>query len=206
MNEIIAFAVTVIIISSSGVMSPGPLFAANVTYGLRQGVKAGLKMAYGHTLVEFPLILLLGLGVISLDKFPEFRVTISIIGAIALFAFAALQIKSIFKEKFQLKSESNHGPFLAGVLFTGLNPFFIIWWFTIGLKLITDSIALWSFVGLAIMFGFHIWMDYVWLMSVALVSKKGSGLLSNRNYKIFMVGISGLLIYFGITFFQDALY
>ena len=206
MNEIIAFAVTVIIISSSGVMSPGPLFAANVTYGLRQGVKAGLKMAYGHTLVEFPLILLLGLGVISLDKFPEFRVTISIIGAIALFAFAALQIKSIFKEKFQLKSESNHGPFLAGVLFTGLNPFFIIWWFTIGLKLITDSIALWSFVGLAIMFGFHIWMDYVWLRSVALVSKKGSGLLSNRNYKIFMVGISGLLIYFGITFFQDALY
>ena len=81
MNEIIAFAVTVVIISSSGVMSPGPLFAANVTYGLRQGAKAGLKMAYGHTVVEFPLILLLGLGVISLDKFPEFRIIISIIGA-----------------------------------------------------------------------------------------------------------------------------
>lgn len=206
MNEIIAFAVTVIIISSSGVMSPGPLFAANVTYGLRQGAKAGLKMAYGHTVVEFPLILLLGLGVISLDRFPEFRVIISVIGAFALFVFAVLQIKSIFKEKFQLKLESKHGPFLAGMLFTGLNPFFIIWWFTIGLKLITDSIEIWSFVGLAIMFGFHIWMDYVWLMSVALVSKKGSGLLSNRNYKIFMIIISGLLIYFGITFLLDVLY
>ena len=205
MNEIIAFAVTVIIISSSGVMSPGPLFAANVTYGLRQGASAGSKMAYGHTIVEFPLILLLGLGVISLDRFPEFRIIISVIGAFALFVFAALQIKSIFKEKFQLKTESKHGPFLAGMLFTGLNPFFIIWWFTIGLKLITDSIEIWSFVGLAIMFGLHIWMDYVWLVSIALVSKKSSGLLSNRNYKIFMIGISGLLIYFGITFLQDVL-
>ena len=206
MNEIIAFAVTVIIISSSGVMSPGPLFAANITYGLRQGAKAGLKMAYGHTVIEFPLILLLGLGVISLDRFPEFRAIISIVGAVALFVFAALQIKSIFKEKIQVEVKSKHGPFLAGMLFTGLNPFFIIWWFTIGLKLITDSIEIWSFAGLAIMFGFHIWMDYVWLMSVALVSKKGSGLLSNRNYKTFMLVISGLLVYFGITFLQDILY
>lgn len=195
-----------IIISSSGVMSPGPLFAANVTYGLRQGAKAGLKMAYGHTAVELPLILLLGLGVISLDKFPEFRLIISIIGALALFVFAVLQIKSIFKEKIQIRSESKNGPFIAGMLFTGLNPFFIIWWFTIGLKLITDSIEIWSFAGLVIMFGFHIWMDYVWLMSVAFISKKGSRILSNRNYKILMIGISGLLIYFGITFLQDALY
>ena len=45
MIQIIEFAILVIIISASGVMSPGPLFAANITYGLREGVKSGIKIA-----------------------------------------------------------------------------------------------------------------------------------------------------------------
>ena len=87
MEELIQFAIIVILISASGVMSPGPLFAANVVYGLRGGVKTGLKMAYGHTVVELPLIILLGLGVLSLDSFPELRLVITIAGALGLFAF-----------------------------------------------------------------------------------------------------------------------
>ena len=65
MTQIIEFAVIVIVISASGVMSPGPLFAANVSYGLREGTRSGIKMAIGHTIVEFPLIILLGIGVFS---------------------------------------------------------------------------------------------------------------------------------------------
>jgi len=58
MIEILGFAATVILISVSGVMSPGPLFAANIFYGLKEGAKAGLKMSYGHTIVELPLVIL----------------------------------------------------------------------------------------------------------------------------------------------------
>ena len=39
MAEIIEFAIIVIVISASGVMAPGPLFAANISYGLREGAK-----------------------------------------------------------------------------------------------------------------------------------------------------------------------
>ena len=63
MQEVIAFAIMVIAISASGVMSPGPLFSANVIYGLKEGRIAGLKIAIGHTIVEFPLIVLLGAGI-----------------------------------------------------------------------------------------------------------------------------------------------
>ena len=99
MIQIIEFAILVIIISASGVMSPGPLFAANITYGLREGVKARIKIAIGHSIVELPLVILLGIGVFSLEIFPEFRTIISIFGAITLFGFAGIQITTVLKKK-----------------------------------------------------------------------------------------------------------
>ena len=200
MEVILPFAVMVIAISASGVMSPGPLFTANIVYGLKEGKIAGLKIAMGHTVVEFPLIVFLGLGTISLETFPEYRILITVIGAIGLFVFAGLQIKSIFGKDFRNETNSNKNSFLAGILLSALNPFFIIWWLTIGIILITESIALWGFSGILILFIFHIWMDYVWLFAVAGFASKAKSVLSNNNYKILIVGLSILLVYFGIQF------
>ena len=200
MEVILPFAVMVIAISASGVMSPGPLFTANIVYGLKEGKIAGLKIAMGHTVVEFPLIVFLGLGTISLETFPEYRILITVIGAIGLFVFAGLQIKSIFGKDFRNETNSNKNSFLAGILLSALNPFFIIWWLTIGIVLITESIALWGFSGILILFIFHIWMDYVWLFAVAGFASKAKNILSNNNYKILIVGLSILLVYFGIQF------
>ena len=203
MEEILGFAATVIIISVSGVMSPGPLFFANIFYGVKGGAKSGLKMSYGHTVVELPLILLLGFGAFSLETFPNFREIIAILGAIGLFAFAGIQIKSALGLKNDFKNQTKYGPFTAGVLLSALNPFFIIWWLTIGFKLISDSLILWSFWGIAILFAVHIWMDYVWLTSTAHLSTRGLKFLSNKNYRFFIIGISIVLIYFGISFLMD---
>ena len=200
MEIILPFAVMVIAISASGVMSPGPLFTANIVYGLKEGKIAGLKIAMGHTVVEFPLIVFLGLGTISLETFPEYRILITVIGAIGLFVFAGLQIKSIFGKDFRNKTNSNKNSFLAGIFLSALNPFFIIWWLTIGIVLITESIALWGFSGIIILFIFHIWMDYVWLFAVAGFASKAKNVLSNNNYKILIVGLSIILVYFGVQF------
>ena len=200
MEVILPFAVMVIAISASGVMSPGPLFTANIVYGLKEGKIAGLKIAMGHTVVEFPLIVFLGLGTISLETFPEYRILITVIGAIGLFVFAGLQIKSIFGKDFRNKTNSNKNSFLAGIFLSALNPFFIIWWLTIGIVLITESIALWGFSGILILFIFHIWMDYVWLFAVAGFASKAKNVLSNNNYKILIVGLSIILVYFGAQF------
>ena len=203
MQEVIGFAIMVVAISASGEMSPGPLFSANIIYGLKEGKIAGLKIAVGHTIVEFPLIILLGTGIITSNIFPEFRVLIAVIGALGLFAFAGLQIKSIFQKNFQKNIKPSRGPILAGIFLSALNPFFIIWWLTVGLKLITESIELWGFLGIIILFLFHIWMDYVWLYIVAFFASKSRNFLSNRNYKILVISLAIVLIYFGLRFLTE---
>ena len=203
MQEVIGFAIMVVAISASGVMSPGPLFSANIIYGLKEGKIAGLKIAVGHTIVEFPLIILLGTGIITSNIFPEFRVLIAVIGALGLYAFAGLQIKSIFQKNFQKNIKPSRGPILAGIFLSALNPFFIIWWLTVGLKLITESIELWGFLGIIILFLFHIWMDYVWLYIVAFFASKSRNFLSNRNYKILVISLATVLIYFGLRFLTE---
>ena len=200
MQEIFGFLGLVIVISASGVMSPGPLFAANVMYGLREGKISGIKMAIGHTIVEFPLIILLGVGFFSIESVPEIRTVITIFGAVGLFGFAILQIRAVTKEKFSIETKSGQGPFVAGILLSALNPFFIIWWLTIGLILISESIQNFGIIGIVILFLFHIWMDYAWLFTIAAFSSKAKNYLSKRNFKIIIFALSIVLIYFGIDF------
>ena len=203
MVQFLEFAILVIVVSASGVMAPGPLFAANVSYGLKQGAKAGYKMAVGHTIVELPLVILLGIGVFSLEAFPEFRTVISILGAITLFVFAGIQIKDVLRRRESSFSNLKQSPLIAGIALSALNPFFIIWWLTIGFKLISDAMLMWAFAGILVLFGLHIWMDFAWLGSIAFLASKSSKILSNKRYRIVMIGLSGMLVYFGITFLTD---
>ena len=206
MVQFFEFVILVIVVSASGVMAPGPLFIANIAYGLKEGTRSGIKMAIGHTIVELPLVILLGIGVFSLESFPEFRTIISIFGAITLFVFAAIQIKTIFEKKEIRKSKLKQGPLITGIILSALNPFFIIWWLTIGFKLISDAMLIWAFTGILIVFVLHIWMDFAWLGAVSYFASKSTKILSNRNYKILIGGLSVMLVYFGITFLMEVYY
>ncbi len=200
MQDFFGFFAAVIVISASGVMAPGPLFAATIASGMKEGKLAGLKVAVGHTVVEFPLVILIGIGVLSLEAMPQFQVTVGVLGALGIFAFASLQLRAILKKQTSVQKESRYSPYLTGILLTGLNPFFLIWWFTIGFLLISDAFSMWSFLGILIMFGLHIWMDYAWLFVVSMLSSKGARFLTNRGYKFCMIAINMALIYFGISF------
>ena len=61
----IEFSLQVILVSTSGVLSPGPLFFINILYGSKYGSFVGLKIASGHAIVEFPLIIALSYGLHS---------------------------------------------------------------------------------------------------------------------------------------------
>ena len=141
----------------------------------------------------------------SLSALPQFREYVSILGALSLFGFAGLQIRNVLKRS-SSKYAPQHGPFLAGILLTALNPFFLVWWFTIGFKLISDALLLYSLIGIGVMFVFHIWMDYAWLGIVGYLSGRGKKILLEKNYNVFMISISCVLVYFGITFLIQALH
>jgi threonine/homoserine/homoserine lactone efflux protein len=70
--------------------------------------------------------------------------------------------------------------------------------------LISESLILWSFWGIGIMFLLHIWMDYAWLSSTALLSSRVSKILSNKNFKFVILALSCVLVYFGMVFLIDA--
>jgi len=54
-----------------------------------------------------------------------------------------------------------------------------------------------------IVFALHIWMDFVSLGTVSFLASKSFKILSNKSYRLMMVGLNIMLIYFGVTFLTD---
>jgi threonine/homoserine/homoserine lactone efflux protein len=218
--NIIDFAAQVIFISVSGVLSPGPLFFANLIYGSKQAFKSTTGIASGHAIVELLLIILLALGIFGFSSFTlanESIRIIGLIGGIAVIFFSLSQINDIMKRRkigdannnnkssdnyfFKIinKGKGLEGPFIVGLTFSALNPFFIAWWLTVGLKLISDSVYLFGIVeGILILFSLHIWRDYAWLLVTAYLMSKGRLLLKERLYQCFLLSISFILASYGL--------
>ena len=216
--NMLEFAGEVILVSLSGVLSPGPLFFANLIYGSKEGYRSGIKIAFGHTIVELPLIILLVIGMTQIP-YADFTSIgnlkiIGIVGGIAIVAFSILQIKDIIKgsdvaaitlnnnsrKEIRKFSYSNRNrPIILGIIFTALNPFFLAWWLTVGLKLISDSISSFGVLsGTMSLFTFHIWMDYAWLTLTSYLIFKGISILNSRHYKMLLLILSIMFGFYGL--------
>ena len=218
--NILEFAGEVILLSAAGVLSPGPLFFTNLIYGSKKGAHTGIKIAYGHTIVELPLIIILALSLsklsfVDLASNGNLKI-IALIGGISITLFSLIQIRSIIARKaivadvddtnnmnnnyfLKIKSERRKGPIIVGIIFSALNPFFLIWWSTVGLKLISDSILLFGIVmGILFTFFFHIWMDYAWLISTSYMISKGVSILKARFYNVLLFLLSIVLALYGL--------
>ena len=130
---------------------------------------------------------------------------IGTIGGIFILIFSILQIKSFIKDKksTQVQGISNikfniRNPVLIGFIFTILNPFFLIWWFTIGSTMISESILNFGVVeGTSLLFFSHIWMDYFWLWFTSFMVNKGKSVINAKIYQMFVFVISVILGIFG---------
>jgi threonine/homoserine/homoserine lactone efflux protein len=201
----IEFSLQVILVSTSGVLSPGPLFFINILYGSKYGSFVGLKIASGHAIVEFPLIIALSYGLYSFSYILHLSDVIfkfiGLTGGIFLLLFSILQIISIIKDKSQAITNPKFNiknPILVGFIFTILNPFFLLWWLTIGSKLISDSVINFGIVeGISIIFLSHIWMDYFWLWFTSFMINKGKSIIKGKLYRMFVFTISIILGIYG---------
>ena len=199
----------VIIVSTSGVFSPGPLFFVNLFYGSKYGSIMGLKLAIGHTFVEFPLLVLLFYGVskfslVSLSDYDIFKI-IGIVGGVLMIFFSFMQIYPVIKNK-SLETNNQYSKYaiknaiLVGMIFTGLNPFFLVWWSTIGLKLVSDSVNNFGYLnGIFLLFFSHIWMDYFWLWITSFMSSKGRSIAKEKVYRILLLFFSTVIGIFGVN-------
>ena len=203
----------IIFVSVSGVLSPGPLFFANLVLSKNGGFWSGVKIAIGHTIVELPVIILYSIPLII---FSSQNVTLSIIkvisfiGGISLIAFGILYVVRVVgkndNSRYIVKSSRIENPVLAGILFTGINPFFFIWWVTVGVKLISDSVALLGYpLGIAFLFLVHVWMDYAWLGLSSYFASRGIKVMRSQYHKFIIVLLTVPLFYYGINFTLTAI-
>ena len=206
--ELFEFIITVVLVTASGALAPGPLFFATISHGTKSGISSGLIFSISHTVVEFSLIIFLALGLITVASEPFVRLLIGISGGSVLILFGVIQIKKIFSNKMKEEkqpNESNRRLFFIGLAFTGLNPYFILWWLTVGAQLILIALEFGALLGVFFMYICHVWMDYVWLISISYFAKKGLDVVGLKWYRPILILFGLILIYFGFNFIIDAL-
>ncbi len=189
-------------ISLSGVMMPGPVTAAAIGMGTRSRY-AGALIAVGHGVVEFPLMILIVLGVGRILKLPTAQIVIGLAGGVFLLIMAIQMLKSLRSAEKQETKVTKSAPMLAGIILSAGNPYFLLWWATIGLALATTAtgIGIWAFVLFAIV---HWLCDLVWLSALSWASFKGSRLLGPRSQRIVLLICSVFLLVFGVVFIYTA--
>ncbi|HUK26837.1 MAG TPA: LysE family transporter [Candidatus Acidoferrales bacterium] len=208
--NLIDFLFTVVIVTASGALAPGPLFFGLLMHGSRDGARAGFSCAIGHTMVEFPLVIALALGLLAAANQPVIKEVIGLIGGVGLIGFGILQVFDTIRNKpeFGTASEKRRLPrnsIILGLALTGLNPYFILWWLTIGSILIVQALAFAAIIGVLAMYVFHVWMDYAYLTTIAHLGQKGKRVVGSRYYRLVLVAFGLVLIYYGSTFILNAI-
>ncbi len=205
--ELLMFIITTISVTVSGALAPGPLFFTLISHGTKSGAKGGLLFSVGHTLVEFPLVILLAFGFLTAASQPAVKIVTGFAGGATLLVFGALQIRDSTKSRFESDNPSgiaSKNPMMLGVIFTGLNPFFIAWWLTVGGKLILDALVFASFAGILLMYAAHVWIDYAWLTLVAHLARLGTNISDSKTYRGILAVFGGILLCFGFLFLLSA--
>jgi len=200
--SLLLFLIEVVVISLSGVMAPGPVTAAAIGMGTRSRY-AGPLIAVGHGIVEFPLMILIVLGAGKILKLPAAQIIIGSAGGAFLLIMAIQMLKSLRSTEEQQVTVTKSAPVLAGLILSAGNPYFLLWWATVGLSLATTAtgIGIWAFVVFAIV---HWLCDLIWLSALSWASFKGSALLGPRGMRIVLMICSAALFVFGLFFIYNA--
>jgi len=200
--SLLFFLIEVVVISLSGVMAPGPVTAAAIGMGTRSRY-AGMLIAVGHGVVEFPLMILIVLGAGRILKLPTAQIVIGLAGGAFLLIMAIQMLKSLRSAEKEQAQATKSSPVLAGIILSAGNPYFLLWWATVGLALATTAtgIGLWAFAVFAIV---HWLCDLVWLSVLSWASFKGSVLLGPRGMRIVLMICSAALFVFGLFFVYNA--
>jgi len=194
MQNFFIFLSTVVLISFSGVASPGTLTAVTVAKGL-QNKYSGVLVSIGHGIVELPLIFLIYFGFTKIFYLPLLKTLIGLIGGIILIFLGI----TIFKTKKVSQTDLSYRAMFSGVIATISNPYFFIWWLTIGNSLILTSI---NFGKLAIIIFsiVHLLCDFIWYTFLSFFVYKTKSFFHQKVYKIITTICGVLLILFGIFF------
>lgn len=191
------FLAQTVLISLSGVMAPGALTAVTLGKGTRSP-SAGAWIAVGHGLFEVPLILAIFFGFGALFDITSVKLGLLIIGGLILLWMGVDMIKAMRAAEV-VRTGGRRSPLVTGIALSAGNPYFLIWWATVGAALIFQAVEF-GWLGLFLFILFHWLCDLIWLTVLSSVSYKGGHLFGTRFQQIVFAVCGSLLILLSVRF------
>jgi len=199
LEKLTAIFISSFIIALSGALMPGPVLTITISESTKRGFIAGPLIVLGHAILEISLLVLLVLGFADLINNPALLGIVGIAGGLVLLWISFDMLKGIRQLTLDLSSgkSARGGPVIAGILTSLANPYWIIWWATIGLGYVIISMKL-GFIGVAVFFAGHILADLLWYSAVSLLVSRGRKHISDRIYRGVIGTCAVMLIFFGV--------
>ena len=210
---LVAFA-----IGLTGALTPGPTLVATIRASVEHGWYAGPVITAGHCLVEFVVFVLILVGLITVAG--QYSWLIAAFGGFALVIFGimtilgsrTMSISGTLTDGFDMEkpgwwSVGNNGIgqlFLSGVLTSIANPYFWVWWLSIGSAMVVAGLEGGLILGAAFLVG-HWVADITWYTLVSVTIHRGRTLLSDKWYRAIIALCGAFLVIFGLWFFSVAI-
>jgi threonine/homoserine/homoserine lactone efflux protein len=183
------------LIGLTGALAPGPTLVATVTASIRGGWTTGPKVTLGHIVIEALVALLILAGVATVVQ--GYTHLIAAIGGCALIGFGLLTIRGASTASLhQGPADSAQGPVLAGLLTSAANPFFWIWWLSVGSGFLLDQLST-GILAVTVFMAGHWAADLGWFTAVSTGVYRGGEVLPEPAYRMVLRGCGVLLVLFG---------
>lgn len=201
LTTLLTIFVSSFVIALSGALMPGPLLTVTISESSRRGFAAGPLLIAGHAILELALVVALLLGLAPFFQMPVIFVATAITGAFILLWMAFNMFRSLptLSLSWEGNKKSENHPIVSGILMSVANPYWIIWWATIGLGYILYSwrFGLW---GVAFFFTGHILADLIWYSMISAAVARGRSFLNDRLYRGLIAVCAVFLVLFACYF------
>lgn len=186
---------------------PGPLLTLTISEVARHGFWAGPLLVLGHGILELALVIALIFGLSTFLANELVAGIIGIAGGVVLIYMGVSVLRRSWHRvempsAATMSSEQKGRSVVSGMLVSIANPYWIIWWATIGMAYLTWSLKLGS-AGVASFFSGHILSDLIWYTVVAYVVSTGKRIISDAIYRWLLLicgfALAGLGIFFLVT-------
>lgn len=201
---LVAISVTSFVVAFSGALVPGPLFSITVSESARRGFIAGPLIILGHGLLELLIVALLLMGITPFLTAHYAKLTIGIAGGSTLIYMGYRMIRDARTASLANYTGSGGGgmnPVFSGVIGSISNPYWTLWWVTIGLGYLLSSQRL-GVTGIAAFFIGHILADLSWYSLLSFTVSRGRRFIGEKGYRVLLYLCGGFLLFFGIWFFK----
>jgi len=186
---------------------PGPLLTVTISESVKKGQRAAYMLMIGHSVLELLLIIGFTFGLYALLKNPLVIRLIGVTGGLFLLWMGFRMASDTYRGRVSLDlkpgdSTLKLGPVLQGITTSISNPYWTLWWATIGANYMLGSLK-YGLAGLGSFYVGHILGDFLWYGVVAFVVVTGKGFLKDRVYRgiLFFCGLFLMLL--ATTFILD---